>query len=64
MCPASLACVDHAERRRAFDRALRGPVLPETVAGLREKIKAREDETGAGQRREAGNRDQATKGLR
>jgi len=42
LCRASPACVDHAERRRTFDRALRGPVLPQAVAGLREKIKAAE----------------------
>ena len=48
MCPGSLACVDHAQRRRAFDRALRGSVPAESVAGLREKIKAREDELAPG----------------
>ena len=44
MCPGSLACVDHAQRRRAFDRALRGSVPSESIAGLREKIKVCEDE--------------------
>lgn len=48
MCPGSLACVDHAQRRRAFDRALRGPVPAESITGLREKIKAREDELTPG----------------
>ena len=48
MCPGSLACVDHASRRRAFDRALRGPVPTESIAGLREKIKVREDELTPG----------------
>ncbi|MBW3580432.1 MAG: YlxR family protein [Actinobacteria bacterium] len=36
LCSASPACVDAAERRRAFDRALRGPVAPDAVAVLRE----------------------------
>ncbi|MDQ3462308.1 MAG: YlxR family protein [Actinomycetota bacterium] len=64
VCPASPACIDHAERRRAFDRALRGSVLPEAVTDLREKLKAREDETDATLRRDRVTEGHATKGLR
>ncbi len=32
------ACVDLAEKRRAFDRALRGPVSAASVAALYEEL--------------------------
>jgi predicted RNA-binding protein YlxR (DUF448 family) len=35
LCAGSPACVETALRRRAFDRALRGPVDPRSVEGLR-----------------------------
>ncbi|MGI9119351.1 MAG: YlxR family protein [Acidimicrobiales bacterium] len=40
LCAGSPACVDQAERRRAFDRALRGPVGVEAVAALRDEVQA------------------------
>jgi len=38
LCNDSAACVDLAEKRRAFDRALRGPVSAASVAALHEEL--------------------------
>ena len=35
LCAGSPACIDQAQRRRVFDRALRGPVDPRSVERLR-----------------------------
>ena len=35
LCAGSPACVDQAQKRKAFDRALRGPVDPRSVERLR-----------------------------
>ncbi|MGI8758203.1 MAG: YlxR family protein [Acidimicrobiales bacterium] len=37
VCAGSVACVDQAERRRAFDRALRGPIVAGAARVLREE---------------------------
>jgi predicted RNA-binding protein YlxR (DUF448 family) len=36
LCRESPACVEAGVRRRAFERALRGPISPEAVKRLRE----------------------------
>jgi len=39
LCSEGPACVGLAEKRRAFDRALRGPVSAAAVAALYEELK-------------------------
>jgi predicted RNA-binding protein YlxR (DUF448 family) len=41
LCAGSPACVDSAQQRRAFDRALRGPVDPASVQRLRAEVAER-----------------------
>ena len=41
VCAGSPACVESAQRRRAFDRALRGPVDPRSVERLRAEVAER-----------------------
>jgi predicted RNA-binding protein YlxR (DUF448 family) len=38
LCRDSVACVDAAQKRRAFERALRGPVDTGAVDGLRREL--------------------------
>jgi len=38
LCSEGAACVGLAEKRRAFDRALRGPVSAASVAALYEEL--------------------------
>ncbi|HUF32820.1 MAG TPA: YlxR family protein [Acidimicrobiales bacterium] len=38
LCAGSTDCVDLAGRRRAFERALRGPVAPEAAISLRAEV--------------------------
>jgi predicted RNA-binding protein YlxR (DUF448 family) len=38
LCRDSAACVDVAQKRRAFERALRGPVGAGAVDGLRQEL--------------------------
>ncbi len=38
LCSDGSACVDLAEKRRAFDRALRGPVSAASVAALHKEM--------------------------
>jgi predicted RNA-binding protein YlxR (DUF448 family) len=39
LCRDSPACVELADRRRAFSRALRLPITPEAVAALRAELR-------------------------
>ena|GEM_PF-1025295 len=48
LCRGSLACLDQAVRRRAFDRALRGPV----VDGATDRLRAHLGLDGAGTARD------------
>ncbi|HET7489013.1 MAG TPA: YlxR family protein [Acidimicrobiales bacterium] len=41
LCAGAGGCVDLAERRRAFSRALRGPVEGAAVAALRAQLRER-----------------------
>ncbi len=38
LCRDSMACLDAAQKRRAFERALRGPVAAGAVDGLRRAL--------------------------
>ncbi len=38
LCRGSAACVDRAQKRHAFERALRGPVGAGAVDGLRRQL--------------------------
>jgi predicted RNA-binding protein YlxR (DUF448 family) len=38
LCRGSVACVDAAQKRRAFERALRGPTATGAVDGLRRTL--------------------------
>ena len=38
LCRGSPACVEVAQKRRAFERALRGPVGPGAIAGLQDDL--------------------------
>ncbi|MBA2624772.1 MAG: YlxR family protein [Acidimicrobiia bacterium] len=46
LCAGSPGCVELAQRRGAFARALRGPVDPASVEGLAEAVSARAKMTG------------------
>jgi predicted RNA-binding protein YlxR (DUF448 family) len=54
LCEGEPACVDQAERRKAFSRALRGQVEGGAVAGLRARLeeRARMEGFGSPSRRE------------
>jgi predicted RNA-binding protein YlxR (DUF448 family) len=42
LCAGSPACVDLAEKRKAFDRAFRAPVEPDAIRSLRAVLADRE----------------------
>jgi uncharacterized protein len=44
LCAGSPGCAERAERRRAFDRALRTTVAPMAVAALRDLLAGHDDE--------------------
>ncbi len=46
LCRGSVTCVDSAQKRRAFDRALRGPVAAGAVDGLRKALEGASGRTG------------------
>ena len=46
LCRDSTSCVDLAEKRRAFERALRGPIGPGAVDHLREVLGGTAGPTG------------------
>ncbi|MDP9404601.1 MAG: YlxR family protein [Actinomycetota bacterium] len=54
LCVASPECVDKAERRGAFARALRGPVAAGAVAALRVEQSERARMEGCGNRSRKG----------
>ena len=53
LCEGSPACVDLAERRQAFSRALRAPVGPAAIAALRTDLVERARMVGRGEDRGA-----------
>ena len=54
LCAESEQCVDLAERRRAFPRALKAPVDEDEVRTLRTKVAERARIEGRGLRRDDG----------
>jgi len=46
LCRNSTTCVDLAEKRRAFERALPGPIGPEAVEALRRALEGLVGPTG------------------
>ncbi|MGH9178189.1 MAG: YlxR family protein [Acidimicrobiales bacterium] len=50
LCAGSARCVDLAERRKAFGRALRGPLIPSAVHALRDQLEERARIEGCGDR--------------
>jgi predicted RNA-binding protein YlxR (DUF448 family) len=47
LCRDSPGCIDRAEKRKAFDRALRGPVQSEQVDRLRSALMPDEGSEGS-----------------